>query len=470
MITWNNSVMRNAEGRVVGMAGIGSDVTEEARAKERVAHDALHDGLTGLPNRVLFLDRLNQARARAAGREGAFFAVLLLDLDRFKLVNDGLGHNVGDELLVAASAVIKRCIGEVDTVARLGGDEFAVLLENVAGVEDASRMARKISEGLSTPFHIGDSDVFTTASIGIALGHDAYSRGEDVLRDAHTAMYGAKAAGASRHVVFKGSMRMRAVKLLQTETDLRRALQRRELLLHYQPIVSLASARIVGFEALVRWQHPRRGLVSPLEFVPIAEETGLILPIGRWVLAEACACVKEWESRQGAALDVSVNVNLSGRQFAQQDLVAEIDGVLGEAKMDPQKLKLEVTESVLMENADSARITLESLRERGIRLCIDDFGTGYSSLAYLVRLPVDTIKVDRAFVRGMFERDENLEIVRTIVQLAKNLRMGIVAEGVETKEQRAKLVELGCELGQGYLFAKPVDAETAWGMLAASRV
>ena len=468
IIAWNNSVLRDPEGRVIGAACLGTDITEELRAKERVVHDALHDTLTGLPNRALFLDRLNQARARATRREGSLFAVLLLDLDRFKLVNDGLGHTLGDELLVAASAAIRRCIGNYDTVARLGGDEFAVLLDEISGVEEASRTARKIHEALSSPFHLGGHEVFTTASIGIALGHDAYVRAEDVVRDAHTAMYGAKASGASRHVVFKGSMRMRAVNLLQTETDLRRAVERNELRLHYQPIVSLASGRIVGFEALARWQHPRRGLVSPLEFIPIAEETGLILPIGRWVLAEACACMKRWEEKKnGAPFDVSVSVNLSGRQFAQADLVSEIEGVLRDSALDAHHLKLEVTESVLMENADSARITIEALRARGIRLGIDDFGTGYSSLAYLVRLPVDTIKVDRAFVRGMFERGENFEIVRTIVQLAKNLGMDVVAEGVETKEQRAKLEELGCEHGQGYLFAKPLDADAAWDMLDA---
>jgi diguanylate cyclase (GGDEF)-like protein/PAS domain S-box-containing protein len=470
LLEWNNTVLRDPDGRVVGMASLGTDVSEKLRDKERLAHDALHDALTGLPNRALFLDRLNQARARARGRPGSFFAVLLLDLDRFKHVNDGLGHEVGDKLLVAASKAIQRCVGAVDTVARLGGDEFGVLVEECAGVEDASRIARKVQEAISQPFHLDGQEIFTTASIGIAVGTDAYDRAEDVVRDAHTAMYGAKAQGAAKHVIFKGSMRMRAVRLLQTETDLRRAVERGELRLHYQPIVSLRVGRVVGFEALVRWQHPQRGLVSPLEFIPIAEETGLILPIGRWVVGEACACIRRWEARGIQAQDITVNVNLSGKQFAQADLLGEIDAALDAANLDAHRLKLEVTESVLMESPDAARVTLEALRARGIGLCIDDFGTGYSSLAYLVRLPVDTLKVDRAFVKGMFERGENFEIVRTIVDLAKNLRMGVVAEGVETKEQRAKLEELGCENGQGYLFAKPLEAEAAWALLAAGGI
>ena len=468
-IAWSNTVLRGPDGAVVGTASIGIDVTDERRAKERLEHDALHDALTGLPNRSLFLDRLNGARARASRKDGLAFAVLLMDLDRFKLVNDGLGHTVGDELLVAASKAISGCVQEGDTVARLGGDEFAVLLEGVRGAEDATRVATRIHEALASPFRLAGHEVFTTASIGIALGSEGYSRAEDAVRDAHTAMYGAKALGASRHVVFKGSMRMRAVRLLQMETDLRRALERKELQLHYQPIVLLDSGQLLGFEALVRWNHPTRGMVSPLEFIPIAEETGLILPIGRWVLDEACACMRRWERRLERPLPITINVNLSGRQFAQADFPAEIDQVLASTGLDPTRLKLEVTETVLMENADSARLILEALRARGVHLCIDDFGTGYSSLAYLVRLPVHTIKVDRAFVRGMNERGESFEIVRTIVTLAKNLGMDVVAEGVETEEQRTRLRELGCERGQGYLFSRPVDEAAAWALLAARR-
>jgi diguanylate cyclase (GGDEF)-like protein/PAS domain S-box-containing protein len=468
MVAWNNTVLHDPYGKVVGTASIGIDITEELHAKQRLVHDALHDALTGLPNRVLFLDRLNAARTRMNGHGDPTFAVLLMDLDRFKLVNDGLGHAVGDQLLIAASEAIQACVGENDTVARLGGDEFAVLLETSTGTPDVREVALRIHQALASPFPIAGHEVFTTASIGIAIGSGEYARAEDVVRDAHTAMYGAKALGTSHHVVFQGSMRMRAVRLLQVETDLRRALERRELFLNYQPIVLLETGRVIGFEALVRWTHPQRGTVSPLEFIPIAEETGLILPIGRWVLEEACACMQRWAKRRGKPLSITMNVNLSGRQFAQADLTSEIDRVLESTGLDPTRLKLEVTESVLMENADSARLRLEELRSRGIRLCIDDFGTGSSSLAYLVRLPVQTIKVDRAFVRGMSERGENFEIVRAIVTLAKNLDMDIVAEGVETEEQRTRLRALGCEHAQGYLFSRPVDEQAAWAMIEPS--
>jgi diguanylate cyclase (GGDEF)-like protein len=387
--------------------------------------------------------------------------VLFVDLDRFKVINDSLGHSVGDQLLLEAGRVLRTCVRPEDTVARLGGDEFTILLDDIGDELEATRTANRIHQAFASPLNLGGHEVFSTASIGIALSVTGYDRSEDILRDADNAMYRAKALGKSRHEIFDKSMHRRAVALLQLETDLRRAVERQEFFLVYQPIVSLKGGGLVGLEALVRWRHPQRGLVPPAEFVGVAEETGLILPIGAWVLREACAQMASW--LHGSSTPLSISVNLSTKQFLSAGLVDAVDMALSSSGLEPERLKLEITESVLMENADSAAAMMRGLRARGIQLCIDDFGTGYSSLSYLLRFPVDTLKVDRTFVSGMAESDahENLELVRAIVTLARNLGMDVVAEGVETEGQRIRLEALGCQFAQGYLFARPMDADAA---------
>ncbi|HKR01336.1 MAG TPA: EAL domain-containing protein [Pyrinomonadaceae bacterium] len=443
------------------------DITDRKRAEERLLHEAFHDMLTGLPNRALFMDHLKLSVERGKRRDGRLFAVLFLDLDRFKIVNDSLGHMVGDQLLVGIARRLEICLRPGDTVARLGGDEFTVLLEDLASVTEAIEVAERLQKALARPFNLDGHEVFTTVSIGIALSSTGYERPEEVLRDADTAMYRAKMLGKARHEVFDKTMHARAMNLLQMESDLRRAIERKEFVLHYQPIVALESGAISGFEALVRWEHPERGFVPPDEFISIAEETGLIVPIGQWVLEEACRQLNIWQERFPQYPPLQISVNLSSKQFINSDLIARIRRVLDEAGVAPQSLKLEITESMMMENFDTAVEMLRQLRALGIELSIDDFGTGYSSLSYLHRFPISTLKVDRSFVSSMTGNNENAEIVRTILMLAHSLKMSVVAEGVETKDQLSQLVLLECEYGQGYYFSKPLDTEEATRLLSA---
>ncbi|HEX8139589.1 MAG TPA: EAL domain-containing protein [Pyrinomonadaceae bacterium] len=437
----------------------------EQKSKE-LHHAAFHDALTGLPNRALLIEKLGLAIERAERRNGFQFAVLFLDLDRFKNVNDSLGHTIGDELLTTIARRLENSVREVDTVARLGGDEFAILLEGIKTSEDAVYMAERVQKELTTPFILSSHEVFTATSIGIALSTAGYEHPEDILRDADTAMYRAKEGGRARHEVFSQEMHARAVNLLTLETDLRRAIEREEFLVYYQPIVALSTGRIAGFEALVRWQHPERGLIPPAEFISVAEDTRVIIPLGLWVLREACRqmCRWQWQSPDNRSLTLSVN--LSGVQFTQPDLVEQIKRILDETNLDPHSLKLEITESVVMEHAEAAIAMLVQLKALGVQLSIDDFGTGYSSLSYLHRFPTDALKIDRSFVCQMGMSDENAEIVRTIKTLAGNLGMEVVAEGVETLEQLARLGALGCEYAQGYLFSKPVHAEATEALIA----
>lgn len=471
MVAWSNTILRAPDGTVIGTASIGSDVTAQRHAQEKLLHDALHDALTGLPNRALFLERLEGALARTKRHSEYVFAVLFVDLDRFKFINESLGHALGDQLLVQAGRQLKKCVRPEDTVARLGGDEFTILLDDIGDAVVATRVANRIHEALLAPFDLGGHEVFTTASIGIALSATGYERPADVLRDADTAMYRAKSRGRAGHEFFDKSMHGRAVAQLSLETDLRWAVERREFKLVYQPIVSLRTGAVTGFEALVRWNHRKRGVVSPAEFIGVAEETGLIIPIGRWVLREACEEMQRWSKvlDPRAAVPPTMSVNLSSKQFHHASLPDEIHAVLEESGLAPSRLKLEITESALMENADAAAGMLRELRGRGVQLAIDDFGTGYSSLSYLMRFPIDTLKVDRTFVSGMAdgvpEAAENLELVRAIVTLARNLNMDVVAEGVECEGQRIRLEALGCQYAQGYLFSKPVDGEAALRML-----
>ncbi len=441
-----------------------SDISELKRSEERLVHNAFHDALTDLPNRALFFDRLTHAVDRAKRRRDYAFAVLFLDLDRFKVVNDSLGHRVGDQLLIGIARRLEACLRPGDTVARLGGDEFTVLLEDVKGVSDATRVAERIQTALRVPFALGGHEAFTSASMGIALSTTGYEEPEDFLRDADLAMYRAKATGRARYEVFDRAMHERAVTQLQLETDLRKALERGELRLQYQPVVAVETRAIVGFEALLRWRHPERGLIYPAEFITLAEETGLITEIGDWVLAEACQQVRRWHEAVPERRP-AVAVNLSSRQFLQADLVERIQAVLRATGLDPSYLHLEITESTVMENGARVLETLDRLRALRVHLCLDDFGTGYSSLSYLHQFPIDTLKIDRSFVGRMGRGGENAEIIRAIVDLGHNLDKRVVAEGVESLDQVAQLRALDCEYAQGRFFAPPLEPEAAGALL-----
>ena len=452
-------------GEVIGVTSIMLDITERKGAEDQLLHNAFHDTLTGLPNRALFVDRLERLLTHAERHPDYLFGVAFLDLDRFKVVNDSLGHVVGDELLVAMARRLELCLRQGDTVARLGGDEFAILLDDVEHVSDATRVAERVLCELGTPFRLTGHEVFTNASIGIALSTTGYSRPEDILRDADTAMYRAKLDGRARYEVFDRNMHEQAVERLQLETDLRRALERHEFELHYQPIVELGGGRISSFEALIRWNHPRRGRVAPDAFIPLAEETGLIVPIGWWVLEEACRQLHAWNARFAEQGPFSVCVNLATKQFVQPDLVDHVDRILASIGLDAHLLKLEITESAVIENEEKVVSTLAALRARGIQLCIDDFGTGYSSLSYLHAFPVDTLKIDRSFVGQIGRADANPRLVETIIALSRNLGMDAVAEGVETIEQLEFLREVGPRYAQGFLFSPALPPDELETML-----
>ena len=434
------------------------DINDRKLAERQLLHDAFHDALTGLSNRALFNDRLKLALARHKRLGADHFAVLFLDLDRFKVINDSLGHAIGDQLLVGIARRLETCLRPGDTVARLGGDEFTILLEDVQDTREVIAIAQRIQKEVALPFNLGGYEVYTTASIGIAPSTTGYERPDDILRDADTAMYRAKSLGKSRHAVFDREMHTRAVNLLHLENDLRRALHRREFAVYYQPIVALATGEVQGFEALLRWRHPEHGFIPPDEFIPVAEETGLILPIGSWALEEACRQMREWQAQFPQAAGMYVSVNLSARQFANPELCEQIKEALRTTGLGPQSMKLEITESVVMENVEKAVEMLRQLRALGVESSIDDFGTGYSSLSYLHHFPSTTLKIDRSFITRMGGVGENAEIVRTILLLARNLGMRVVAEGVETEEQLAQLRALSCDYGQGYLFSKPLNS------------
>ncbi|MDQ3755470.1 MAG: EAL domain-containing protein [Acidobacteriota bacterium] len=454
------------DGRPAGIQGVARDITERKVAAERLRHDAYHDALTGLPNRLLLADHLRLAIERAKRYPAHLFAVLFMDIDRFKNINDSLGHTVGDELLIAIAGRLEKCLRPGDTVARLGGDEFTILLDGISGIADAIRVAERVQLELMMPFSLGGGrDVFTTASVGIASSTLGYERPEDILRDADAAMYRAKMLGKARHAIFDKSMHERALTALQLESDMRRAIEREEFRIEYQPIISLQTGQLSGFESLVRWQHPTRGLINPAEFIPVAEETGLIVPLGLWVLRAACEQMQSWQRRCALFQSLTLSVNLSGKQLAQPDLFEQMYQVLRDIEIAPDCLQLEITESVIMENAEEAIEMLTRLKELKLRLTIDDFGTGYSSLSYLHRFPVDMLKIDRSFVSRMIGSAENAEIVRTIITLANNLNMAVIAEGVETAEQLSRLRDLRCEYGQGYFFANPLDDAAAEALL-----
>jgi diguanylate cyclase (GGDEF)-like protein/PAS domain S-box-containing protein len=439
---------------------VARDISKRKLIEEKLIHDAFHDALTGLPNRALFKEHLKLAVQRAKNKDPFLFAVLFLDLDRFKNVNDSLGHAVGDQLLIGIARRIESHIRPVDRVARLGGDEFAILLDGIEDPSDATRVAERLQQELQVPFSIRGHDVYTSASVGIAMSSTGYDGPDDVVRDADTAMYRAKALGKARYEIFDLEMHSRAVALLKLETDLRLAVERQEFCIHYQPIVDLGTNRIYGFEALVRWQHPERGLLLPSEFITLAEETGLIIPLGRWVLWESCRQTRQWQEQFTEHESLMLSVNYSGKQFMQSDVIEQIKLILEETGFDPCHLQLEITESAVIENTKTVTEMILQLRSLGIRLSMDDFGTGYSSLSYLHNFPIHTLKIDRSFISNNGEAGDN-EIVRTIIMLARNLGLDVVAEGVETSEQLAYLRALGCEYAQGFFFFHPLDPNTA---------
>jgi diguanylate cyclase (GGDEF)-like protein/PAS domain S-box-containing protein len=448
--------VRKIDGQAYRMAGSQTDITQRKKAEEQLVYDAFHDALTGLPNRALFMDRLQHVLTTSRRRTDTRYAVLFLDMDRFKIINDSLGHTVGDQLLVVVGRQLSDCVRPGDTVARLGGDEFAVLLENINELADALDVTERILKKLLAPLHVMDHEVFTSGSIGVALGSDRYERPEQVLRDADIAMYEAKAKGSAGYEIFDIAMHASIIDRQQLEADLRGAMERKELLLHYQPIINLKEHRLVGFEVLVRWNHPKRGLLYPMEFIPLAEENGQINILGEWILRQACREMCQIQGRYPTQPPLRMSVNISGKQFTQHDFAATVAGILRETGLDPQTLVLELTESMLMENVDTAVATMKQLRSQGVHIHIDDFGTGYSSLSYLHNFPIDALKIDRTFINKLSADGRNQEIILSIISLANSLNFDVIAEGVELTHQLSTIEEMHCQYGQGYLFAQPM--------------
>ena len=450
-------------------ANLLAEIAERQRMEEQLQHDALHDVLTDSPNRALCLNRLEHVIERAKRHEAYSFAVLFLDLDRFKVVNDSLGHLIGDQLLIAFVHRIEACLRPGDTLARLGGDEFTILLDDIKDASSAIHTAKQIQKELTLPFNLRGHEIFTSVSIGITLSASDYEQPQNLLRDAETAMYRAKERGKACYEIFDPGMHQNAVVRLQLENDLRRAIERQEFQVHYQPIVAIETGRLCGFEALVRWQHPDKGIVYPTQFIPVAEETGLIVPLDQWVLRQACRQICLWQKQYPANIPLTISVNLSAKQFSQPNLALQVKQILQDTGLDACSLKLEITESVLMDNAESAKSMLLQLKALGIQLLLDDFGTGYSSLSYLQRFPIDVLKIDRSFISNTNVGGQDFKIVQTIVTLAHALGMDVIAEGVQTETQLAFLNQLQCKYAQGYFFSKPMNTEVTEMLIAANR-
>ena len=469
---WLQTVKRPLEshdGSVEHVLGICTDITERKKAEDQIKHQAFHDALTALPNRALLLNRLEQAVARAA-RTGDAIGLLFVDLDNFKVINDSLGHEAGDILLQTIAERLSGCTRPGDTVARLGGDEFVILLEELKGADEAEAVAQRTTKVLHLPLRLGERDVYPGGSIGMTLTvlGDERTAGE-LLRDADTAMYQAKLQGKGRYALFDLSMNTRAQERLELETDMRQAIAAEEFLVHYQPILDLQSGRLAGVEALVRWQHPTRGMISPAKFIPIAEETGLIVALGHWVLRQACLQAQRWQNDYPDSPDFVMSVNLSIRQMMEKDIVAQVAAILEETGLAPEHLKLEITESMMQNDTESTIETMTALQSLGIRLAIDDFGTGYSSMSYLSQLPLNTLKIDRSFINRIGLSDGDEAIIRALFNLARTLRLSVTCEGIETQEQFTYLQELGCDMGQGYLMHKPLPAAQISTLLAGGK-
>ena len=480
------SPIRNAKGQTEKLVIVNRDITERKRAEEMLVHNALHDGLTNLPNRALFLDRLQHALTLSKKRSNYKFAVLLIDVDDFRIINDSLGHTAGDELLIQIGQRLKDSVRQVDTVsrprasevlgrptnddtlARLGGDEFTILLDDIRDPIEAVRVAERVQAELATPFVVNHQEIVISASIGIASSTSPHTQAEDLLRDADIAMYRAKRAGKARCEVSDTAMHANAVKRLRLETDLRKALDQGEFRVYYQPIVSLQTGKITGFEALTRWQRPE-GILPPIEFIAVAEEIGLIIPMNRQLLREACQHLRSWQSEFPSSPPLTMSVNITSREFAQPDLATEIRKLLEQTGVDPGCLQLEITETIAMGDAEKSGHVLAQLKATGIGLSIDDFGTGYSSLSRLRRIPVDTLKIDRAFISHMDSDPESREIVRIIIMLAHNLGLKVVAEGAETEEHINLLKQLNCEMAQGYFFSRPADDQAMAKLLVSNQ-
>jgi len=480
------SPIRNAKGQTDKLVIVNRDITERKRAEEMLAHNAFHDGLTNLPNRALFLDRLQQALTLSKRHPNYKFAVLLIDVDEFKIINDSLGHAAGDDLLIQIGQRLKESVRRADTVsrprtsdvperpanddtlARLGGDEFSILLDDIRDPIEAVRVAERVQAELTIPFIVNQQEIVISASIGIAASTSPHTHAEDLLRDADIAMYRAKRAGKACCEVSDTAMHQNAVKRLQLETDLRKALDQGEFRVYYQPIVSLQTAKITGFEALTRWQRPE-GILPPIAFIAVAEETGLIIPMNRQLLREACQHLRSWQSEFPSSPPLTMSLNITSREFAQPDLISEIRKSLDQTGIDPGCLQFEIIETIAMGDAEKSGQVLAQLKALGVRLSIDDFGTGYSSLSRLRRIPVDTLKIDRAFISNMDTDPENREIVRAIIVLAHNLGLKVVAEGTEKEEHINLLKEFNCEMAQGYLFSRPADDQAMLKLLASNR-
>ncbi len=444
------------------------EIIVRQKAEQQLIYDALYDGLTNLPNRNLLMDRIDRALQRAKRNPHHLFALLFIDLDRFKGINDSLGHLVGDKLLRAIAKLLAEDLRTTDTVARLGGDEFVILLDDINSLKDATEVGDRLQEKLKIPLNLEGKSIVTSASIGIALSSSSYRNSSEILRDADIAMYRAKEKGKACYEVFDQAMYLQTLKAIELEHNLRLALQNQEFSLYYQPIISLKNNHLSGFEALIRWQHPQHGFISPMEFIPLAEDTGLIADLGDWVLTEACQQLAAWQEQYSDVPGIDslkVNVNIAPQQFQKADFIDKLDQIIVSTNVNPACLKLEIIERVLVNSESNTQKTLSEIKNRQITLSIDDFGTGYSSLSYLSRLPIDNLKIDRSFIHNINSDAESLEIVKTIITLAHNLGMDAIAEGVETTQQAQKLKSLNCEYAQGYLYAKPLPAQAIELML-----
>jgi len=451
-------------GETTGVYYVYQDISERKAFEEQITHQAFHDALTGLPNRTLFMERLGHAVKRSDRRGAYRFAALMIDLNKFKQVNDTLGHHAGDQLLVETARRLSSCLRQVDTVARLGGDEFAIILEEFTSRKEVLGVVNRILVELKKPVVFGGATVRPGCSIGVVLDTRGYRKGEDILRDADIAMYRAKEQGKG-HQVFDKEMHQEILESINLEAELREAIEKGELELHYQPIVSVETREIEAFEALVRWPHPVRGMAPPSKFIPLAEETGLIDGLGRWVLAEALRQLRAWRETIPGARELSMSVNVSCKQFCQDGLVEFIAQTLAENDVEPDRLKLEITESVLMQDPESTINQLKRLKALGVQLAIDDFGTGYSSLSYLRQMPIDVLKIDRSFISGDENVAENMQIVKSIVTMARDMGLSVIAEGVEQEDQYERLKRIHCDRAQGYMFSRPVDKNAAEELL-----